>query len=34
MSGPLIEVLRGQEGTTAASHDAGAEYEWLEPPAT
>lgn len=33
VSGPVVEVLRGQEGTAAASHAAGAEYEWLPAPA-
>ena len=33
VTGPVIEVLRGQEGTTAASHDVGATYAWLDPPA-
>ena len=32
-SGPTAEFERGTHGTTAASHAAGAAYEWLGPPA-
>ena len=32
VSGPVIEVVRGAEGTTAASHAAGATYTWLGAP--
>jgi hypothetical protein len=32
VAGPVLEVLRGQEGTAAVAHAAGAEYEWLGPP--
>ena len=32
VAGPVIEVLRGREGTTAVAHDVGAEYTWLGPP--
>lgn len=31
-TGPKARFLRGQEGTTAAAHAVGAEYEWLPAP--